>query len=29
LGILERLYGDRLGKLMGEDVNSVLGEISR
>ncbi|ARE85546.1 hypothetical protein ROSMUCSMR3_04103 (plasmid) [Roseovarius mucosus] len=29
LGVLERLYGDRVGKLMGEDVNSGLGEISQ
>ena len=29
LGVLERLYGDRVGKLMGEDVNSALGEISQ
>lgn len=29
LGVLERLYGDRVGKLMGKDVNSVIGEISQ
>lgn len=29
LGVLERLYGDRIGALMGEDINSVIGEVSQ
>jgi hypothetical protein len=29
LGVLERLYGDRIGALMGEDINSVVEKVSQ